>query len=222
MDYLLRPRSRARLGDRQDDHPVAASPDRREGSGGVGDRRRAAGDRQRGRRRAVASRRPQHRHPDHAPEGLGDPPREGHLLGRRDRALDVRAGRRARGGRPALRLRDGRRGRAADLGAAGRLGIVHPDGSIEGWVGGGAPSPSSSARRSAPWPTASHGCFACRGTPGRGPPRRRHHRTGHDLPFGRHAGDLRGTASACAASCGSPARRRSPARSSARSAAGFG
>ena len=45
----------ARLGDRQDDHPLAAPPAGREGSGGVGHGRCAAGDRQRGRRRARAT-----------------------------------------------------------------------------------------------------------------------------------------------------------------------
>ena len=59
--------------------PVAASPDRRQGRRGVGHGRRPAGDRQRRGRCPVAPRRPQHRHPDHAPEGVGDPPREGHL-----------------------------------------------------------------------------------------------------------------------------------------------
>ena len=38
----------------------------------------------------------------------------------------------------------------------GASGLVHPDGAIEGWVGGAAPSRSSSARRFAPSPTASH------------------------------------------------------------------
>ena len=47
----------ARLGDRQDHHPLAAPPAGREGRGGVGHRRRAAGDRQRRRRRPVAPRR---------------------------------------------------------------------------------------------------------------------------------------------------------------------
>ncbi len=61
----------AGLGGRQDRDAVAASPDRREGSGGVGHGRRPAGDRQRRRRRALAPRRPEHRHPDHAAEGLG-------------------------------------------------------------------------------------------------------------------------------------------------------
>ena len=42
-------------------HPIGAK-----GRGGVGHRRRPAGDRQRRRRRALAPRRPQHRHPDHA------------------------------------------------------------------------------------------------------------------------------------------------------------
>ena len=66
----------ARLGAGEDRHAVAAPPDRRQGRRGVGDGRRAAGDRERGRRRAVAPRRAEHRHPDHAAEGVGDPPRE--------------------------------------------------------------------------------------------------------------------------------------------------
>ena len=71
----------AGLGAREDRHPVAAPPDRREGRRRVGDGRCAAGDRERGRRRALAPRGPEHRHPDHPAEGLGDPPREGHQLG---------------------------------------------------------------------------------------------------------------------------------------------
>ena len=70
----------AGLGDRQDDDAVAASPDRREGRRGVGDGRRAAGHRQCRRGRPLAPRRPQHRHPDHAPESLGDPARKGHRV----------------------------------------------------------------------------------------------------------------------------------------------
>ena len=78
MDYLLPTAVETPgLGGRQDDHPVAASPDRRQGRRRVGHGRRAAGHRQRRRRRAVAPRRAQHRHPDHAAQGLGDPAREG-------------------------------------------------------------------------------------------------------------------------------------------------
>ena len=100
MDYLAPDGGREPgLGDRQDDHAIAASPDRREGRGRVGDRRRAAGHRQRRGRCAVAPRRPQYRHPDHAPEGVGHPAREGHQLGRRrDDRVDVRPSHRARGG----------------------------------------------------------------------------------------------------------------------------
>ena len=49
------------------------------------------------------------------------------------------------------------------------------------------------------------------GRPGRGSPRRRRRRAGHDLPLRWHAGDLRGTACPRPA-CGSSARPRSPAR----------
>jgi xanthine dehydrogenase accessory factor len=92
----------------------------------------------------VASRCPEHRHPDHAAEGLEDPPR---------------------GGGDGLNAQEptGRSlfGRAAELAAAGQTfafatvvavarptsarpgahGIVHPDGSIEGWVGGSCAQP---------------------------------------------------------------------------------
>ena len=81
MDYLLPTAVETPAWEvAQDDHAVAAPPDRGEGRGRVGDGRRPAGDRERGRRRALAPRRPQHRHPDHAAEGLGDPPRQGDQL----------------------------------------------------------------------------------------------------------------------------------------------
>ena len=60
----------AGLGDRQDRHALAAPPARRQGRRRVGDRGRAAGDRQRRRGRARAPRRDAHRHPDHAGEGV--------------------------------------------------------------------------------------------------------------------------------------------------------
>ena len=57
--------------------PVAAPPVRRQGRRRVGDRRRAAGHRQRGGRCARASRRAPHRHPDHARRRCGDPAGQG-------------------------------------------------------------------------------------------------------------------------------------------------
>ena len=142
--------------------PVAASPDRRQGSGGVGDRRRSAGHRQRGRRCAVASRRPQHRHPDHAPEGLGDPAREGPGLGPGrvehawpDGPSSSEPPSWRRPGGPSWSPRSSRSGGRRRRGP-GASGLVHPDGTHRGLGRRRAvPSPSSSARRSAPSPTAS-------------------------------------------------------------------
>ena len=68
------------LGAREDHHAVAAPPDRRQGRRRVGHGRCATGHRECGRGRAVAPRRAQHRHPDHAAQGLGDPAREGHFV----------------------------------------------------------------------------------------------------------------------------------------------
>ena len=65
-------------------------------------------------------------------------------------AVHLRAGRRARGGRPAVRGRHGRGGPAADLGAARRVraSSIRTARSRAGSAAA-APSPSSSARRSA-------------------------------------------------------------------------
>ena len=166
MDYLLPTAVETPgLGDRQDHHAIAASPDRRQGGGGVGDRRRPAGHRQRRRRCPVAPRRPQHRHPDHAPEGLGDPAREGHLLGADDRAFDLRAGRRARGGGSVVRGRHGRGGPAADLGPArARAASSIRTARSRAGSAAAAPSPSSSARRCARSSTASRACSGSRRT----------------------------------------------------------
>ena len=145
MDYLVPTAVEiAGLGDGQDDDPIAASPDRREGRRRVGHGRRAAGDRERGRRCAVAPRRPQHRHPDHAPEGLGDPARERAsarrpLMAPRSifaRAADARGGRVGRSRSPRSWRSSGRPRRGP-----GASGIVHPDGTIEGWVGGSCAQP---------------------------------------------------------------------------------
>ena len=78
MDYLLPTAMETpELGDRQDRHAVAAPSARRQGRRRVGHGRRAAGDRQRGRGRALAPRRDAHRHPDHAGEGVEHPEGEG-------------------------------------------------------------------------------------------------------------------------------------------------
>ena len=58
-------------------HALAAPPVRRQGRRRIGHGRRAAGDRQRRRRRAEPSRRAPHRHPDHAVEALCDPASQG-------------------------------------------------------------------------------------------------------------------------------------------------
>ena len=196
MDYLLPTAVETPgLGDRQDDHPVAASSDRRQGGGGVGHRRRPAGHRQRGRRRPVAPRRPQHRHPDHAPEGLGHPPREGHGLDRHDRAVHLRAGRRARGGGSVVRGRHGRGGPAADLGASGRV-RHRPPGRHDRGLGRRQLRPARRRPRGAPRARrrAAAPAPAVEGRAGRGSPGRRRHRARHDLPLRWHPGDLRGTA----------------------------
>ena len=78
MDYLV-PTS-METPSWETDKTVTPSPHHplgREGRRRVGDRRRAARDRQRRRGRAVAPGRAAHRHPDHAGEGVEDPPREG-------------------------------------------------------------------------------------------------------------------------------------------------
>ena len=165
MDYLLPTAVETPAWEvEQDGHPVAAPPDRRQGRRGVGHGRRPAGHRQRRRRRPVAPRRAQHRHPDHAPEGLGHPPREGRLL-TRPRDLDVRSRRRARGGR-ASRSRSPRSWRSASRPRPGRGRAASSIRTARSRAGSVAavPSPSSSARRSAPSPTASPGCSACRVT----------------------------------------------------------
>ena len=58
-------------------HAVAAPPARRQGRGRVRDGGGARGHRQRGGRRALASRRATHRHPHHAREGVEATPRAG-------------------------------------------------------------------------------------------------------------------------------------------------
>ena len=102
--------------------PVAAPPAGREGRGRVGDRRRPAGHRQRRRRRAVAPGRPPRRHPDHAPEGLADPARQGRGRSPMPRTEPVPLAPRS-SSRPAGCSRSPRSSRsAADLGQAGAHG----------------------------------------------------------------------------------------------------
>ena len=72
MDYLIPTALEVpRLGDRLHRDAVAAPPDRRQGRRRVGHRRLAAGDRQRGRRRAEAVRHPARRHAAHPVAGVG-------------------------------------------------------------------------------------------------------------------------------------------------------
>ena len=67
-----------------------------------------------------------HRHPDDAPEGLGDPAREGRRVMAPGPGRACSPRRRARGGRRDVRVRHGGGGPASHLGPAGRAGIVHP------------------------------------------------------------------------------------------------
>jgi xanthine dehydrogenase accessory factor len=87
----------------------------------------------------VASRRAQHRHPDHAAEGLGDPPRK-----RSDRLtagnLFSRAAELSAAGRPYAFATVVAVARPTSA-RPGAHGIVHSDGSIEGWVGGSCAQP---------------------------------------------------------------------------------
>ena len=88
------------LGDGEDHDALAAPPARREGRRRVGHGGCATGDRQRGGGRAVAPGRTPHRHPDHAEQGVGAPPRaRGHGLARRGRRAR-RAGAAPRGDGP--------------------------------------------------------------------------------------------------------------------------
>ena len=129
-------------------------------------------------------------------------------------ALDLRPRRRARGGGSAVRGRHGRGGPAADLGATRRVGD-RPSGRHDRGLGRrqlrparGRPRGAARARRRPAAPAA-----PVEGRAGRGSPRRRCHRAGHDLPFRWHPGDLRGTASRRAAAVG---RRHDPDRRRAR------
>ena len=77
----------------------------------------------------------------------------------------------------------------------GARGIIHPDGTIEGWVGGSCAQPVvvREALRCAGRRAATAAPAVEDGT-GRGTPRGRHRRARHDLPFRRDPGDLRGAA----------------------------
>ena len=138
-------------------------------------------------------------------------------------ALDLRARRRARGGRPAVRGRHGRGGQAADLGAPGGVGD-RPSGRHDRGLGRRQLRAARRRARGAPRAGRRSATPAApvQGHPGRGPARRRRRRTGHDLPFRGHAGDLRGTASARAGPVGGrhDAHRRAPSSRSARPPAG--
>ena len=85
----------------------------------------------------MAPRRAQHRHPDHAAEGLDDPAREGHQLTASTfaRAAELDAAGRSFAVATVVAVR---RPTSARPGASG---IVHPDGTIEGWVGGSCAQP---------------------------------------------------------------------------------
>ena len=118
-------------------HPIGAKGDR-----GVGHGRLAAGDRQRGRRRAQAVRRPARRHAAHPVAGVGrhaGPGDAADLMRRHERddsgwpaRVDELPPRAA--SRSCTRRWCGRG--AADLGHAGDDAIVLADGTIEGFVGG--------------------------------------------------------------------------------------
>ncbi|MEX2184121.1 MAG: XdhC family protein, partial [Chloroflexota bacterium] len=79
----------------------------------------------------MAPGRAQHRHPHHAPEGLGDPPRErpeltsSAILGR---AAELAAADRSFVMATVVAVRKPTSARP------GASGIIHPDGTIEGWV----------------------------------------------------------------------------------------
>jgi xanthine dehydrogenase accessory factor len=92
----------------------------------------------------VAPRRPQHRHPDHAAEGLADPPREGgHGLTTPQpgaRGLFARAAELTQAGQPFAFATVVAVARPTSA-RPGAHGIIHPDGSIEGWVGGSCAQP---------------------------------------------------------------------------------
>ena len=136
----------ARLGDRVHRHAVAAPPDRRQGRRRVGDRRFAARDRQRGRRRAQAVRDPARRHAADAVAGVGrhaGPParrrseRHRYDEGRRRERPDRRTGSRTRGRRVPFVHATVVRAQVPDVRARRAThAIVLADGSIEGFVGG--------------------------------------------------------------------------------------
>ena len=163
MDYLLPTAMETPAWETgKTDHALAAPSAGRQGRGGVGDGRRPAGDRQRRGRRAVAPGRRPHRHPDHAPEGLGDPAREGHRLTPCPDGACSRASPSSRP--PAGRSRSPRSWRSSvpRRPGRGRWGSSIPTARSRAGSAAAAPSPSSSARRSGRSPTGTRGCCACR------------------------------------------------------------
>ena len=107
----------------------------------------------------------------------------------------LRTGRRARGGRSAVRGRHGRGGQAADLGATRRV-RDRPPGRFDRGLGRRQLRPARRRPRGAPGAGRRPAPPAppVEGRTGRGSSWRRRHRAGHDLPLRWHAGDLRGTA----------------------------
>src|SRR6185503_21356301 len=93
--------------------------------------------RQRRGRRALASGRPPHRHPDHAGEGVEAPAREG-----RDRVTELLAlaAELQRRGEP-FALATVVRCEAPTSAKPGAKALVRADGTVEGWVGGACAEP---------------------------------------------------------------------------------
>ena len=85
----------------------------------------------------------------------------------------------------------------------GASGIVHPDGTIEGWVGGSCAQPVVVREALRALADGQPRLLRLsRGRSRRRPPGGWRHRARHDLPLRWHAGDLRGTTSARAAALG--------------------
>ena len=213
----------ARLGDRQDDHALAAPPAGREGGGGVGDRRRPAGDRQRGRRRALRT--------SASPTwtSRSRPRRCGGSSTRRASPSRCRTGAWRRGSRRSRRTGAASRsppswrssGRRRP--SPGARGIVHPDGTIEGWVGGSCAQPVVVREALRALVDGQPRLLRLsKDGPGRGPPGDGVVELVMTCHSGGHAGDLRGTAPARAAPVGRrhDADRRRPRRPSAPRPAG--
>ena len=124
---------------------VTPSPttDRREGRRRVRDRRLARRVRERGDRRAVAPRRPEHRHAAHEREGVGgDPGSEGDRVAWSHATRGPGARERSDAPRRAVRARDGRVAARAVLGKEGSTALVTPDRRVRGWLGGACAEPT--------------------------------------------------------------------------------